>query len=143
MLIQKIMIVKFLRVFGSSLMSIILPIFLLSEGYNAIFIGIIVSLMIISNIPFNIVLTLVIKRLGRRLMLVLLSSLMIISALLFLWDFNAIVIISPWHHSNDDIAVCRVKYRAAGIPHAGPAFTLHFARVVGSMDPETARIGAI
>ncbi|MEJ2293755.1 MAG: MFS transporter, partial [Candidatus Lokiarchaeota archaeon] len=74
-------------------MSIILPIYLLSEGYNAIFIGIIVSLMIISNIPFNIILTLVIKRLGRRLMLVLLSSLMIISALLFLWDFNAIVII--------------------------------------------------
>jgi MFS family permease len=93
MLIQKIMIVKSLRVFGSSLMSIILPIYLLSEGYNAIFIGIIVSLMIISNIPFNIILTLVIKRLGRRLMLVLLSSLMIISALLFLWDFNAIVII--------------------------------------------------
>jgi len=93
MLIQKIMIVKFLRVFGSSLMSIILPIFLLSEGYNAIFIGIIVSLMIISNIPFNIVLTLVIKRLGRRLMLVLLSSLMIISALLFLWDINTVVII--------------------------------------------------
>jgi MFS family permease len=93
MLIQKIMIVKFFRVFGSSLTSIILPIYLLSEGYNAVFIGITVSLMIISNIPFNIILTLVIKWLGRRLMLVLLSSLMIISALLFLWDFNAIVII--------------------------------------------------
>ena len=93
MLIQKIMIVKSLRVFGSSLMSIILPLYLLSQGYSVAIVGIVVSLMILSNIPFNILLTLVIKRLGQRLILVILSALMIISALLFLWNLNMIMII--------------------------------------------------
>ena len=93
MLIQKIMIVKSLRVFGSSLMSIILPLYLLNQGYSVAIVGIVVSLMILSNIPFNILLTLVIKRLGQRLILVILSALMIISALLFLWNLNMIMII--------------------------------------------------
>ena len=93
MLIQKIMIVKSLRVFASSLMSIILPLYLLSQGYSVAIVGIVVSLMILSNIPFNILLTLVIKRLGQRLILVILSALMIISALLFLWNLNMIMII--------------------------------------------------
>ena len=93
MLIQKIMIVKFLRVFGSSLMSIILPLYLISQGYNVTIVGIVVTLMILSNIPFNIILTLVIKRLGQRLILVLLSALMIISAMLFLWNLNFAMII--------------------------------------------------
>ena len=87
------MIVKSLRVFGSSLMSIILPLYLLSQGYSVAIVGIVVSLMILSNIPFNILLTLVIKRLGQRLILVILSALMIISALLFLWNLNMIMII--------------------------------------------------
>ncbi|MFW9970160.1 MAG: MFS transporter [Candidatus Odinarchaeota archaeon] len=93
MLIQKIMIVKFLRIFGSSLMSIIMPLYMLAQGYNVTFVGIVVSLMILSNIPFNILLTLVIKRLGQRLILVLLSALMIISALLFLWNLSMFMII--------------------------------------------------
>jgi MFS family permease len=93
MLIPQIMIVKFIRVFGSALMSIILPLYLLSQGYNVAFIGIVVSLMILSNIPFNILLTLVIKRLGQRFILMLLSALMIISALLFLWNLNGVIII--------------------------------------------------
>ena len=93
MLIQKIMIVKFIRVFGSSLMSIILPLYLISQGYNVTIVGIVVTLMILSNIPFNIILTLVIKRLGQRFILVLLSALMIISALLFLWNLNVVMVI--------------------------------------------------
>jgi MFS family permease len=64
-----------------------------AKGYNVTFVGLIVSLMILSNIPFNILLTLAIKRLGRRLILVSLSALMIISALLFLWNLNTIMII--------------------------------------------------
>ncbi|MEJ2251869.1 MAG: MFS transporter [Candidatus Lokiarchaeota archaeon] len=93
MIIQKIMVVKSLRVFGSSLMSIILPLYMFTKGYNVTFVGFIVSLMILSNIPFNILLTLAIKRLGRRLILVSLSALMVISALLFLWNLNTIMII--------------------------------------------------
>ena len=87
------MIVKFIRVFGSSLMSIILPLYLLSQGYNLAIVGVAVSLMILSNIPFNILLTLLIKRLGQRFILVLLSGLMIISALLFLWNLNIVITI--------------------------------------------------
>jgi MFS family permease len=93
LLLQKIMIVKFLRVFGSSLMSIILPLYLLGQGYDVAIVGIVVSLMILSNIPFNILLTLFIKRLGQRFILVFLSALMIISAMLFLWNLNFIMII--------------------------------------------------
>ncbi|MFX1495988.1 MAG: MFS transporter [Promethearchaeota archaeon] len=93
MLIQKLMVVKFIRVFGSSLMSIILPLYLLGQGYNLTFVGIIVSLMILSNIPFNIILTLVIKRIGQRWILVFLSFLMVVSASLFLWNLNSTMII--------------------------------------------------
>ena len=64
--LTKILFIKFLRVFITALMAIVLPIYLLQEGYSVIFIGIIISLTILSNIPFNILVAFFLKNLNVR-----------------------------------------------------------------------------
>jgi MFS family permease len=91
--LTKIMVTKSLRVFSSALMSIILPVALMTSGYDLEFIGIITSLVILSNIPFNILLPFFIKHLGLRKILVLLSMLMVTSGVLFFWNANSAIIV--------------------------------------------------
>jgi MFS family permease len=90
---SKVMVTKFLRVFISSLISIILPIYLLMDNWSIEFVGIITSLTILSAIPFNIVVTYYIRRIGERRLLIALSILMAISGVLFAWKPNFIVLI--------------------------------------------------
>jgi MFS family permease len=90
---NKVMVTKFLRVFISSLISIILPIYLLMDNWSLAFVGIITSLTILSAIPFNILVTYYIRRIGERRLLIGLSVLMALSGVLFAWKPNYIVLI--------------------------------------------------
>lgn len=85
---RKVMAAKFLRVFVCALISIILPIYLLDSGYSYWFVGIVTTLTILSAIPFNIVVTYYVKRIGERRLLVILSGFMAASGLLFAWNPN-------------------------------------------------------
>ncbi len=91
---NKVMITKFLRVFISSLISIILPIYLLMDNWSLAFVGVITSLTILSAIPFNILVTYYIRRLGERRILIGLTVLMALSGVLFDWKPNYIVLIN-------------------------------------------------
>jgi MFS family permease len=91
--IKRIMAAKFIRVFISSLISIILPVFLLNNGYTLDFVGLITSLVILSNIPFNILLTFFIKKIGERKLLLFLSILMALSSILFVLNWNPTFIV--------------------------------------------------
>jgi len=90
---NKVMVTKFLRVFISSLISIILPIYLLMDNWSLAFVGVITSLTILSAIPFNILVTYYIRRIGERRLLIGLSILMAISGILFAWKQNYLVLI--------------------------------------------------
>nr|MDO8114541.1 MFS transporter [Candidatus Sigynarchaeota archaeon] len=92
-LLAKIYITKSLRVFSSALMSIVLPVALLADGYGLDFIGLITTLVILSNIPFNILLTFFIKHIGTRKILVLLSILMAASGMLFFSSTHPAIIV--------------------------------------------------
>jgi len=89
----KVMLTKFLRVFVSSLISIILPVYLLMDNWDIGFVGLITSLTILSAIPFNILVTYYIRRIGERRLLVVLSALMALSGVLFAWKQNYMVLI--------------------------------------------------
>ena len=89
---NKVMATKFLRVFISSLISIILPVYLLMDNWSISFVGLITSLTILSAIPFNIVVTYYIRRIGERRLLIFLSILMAVSGMLFAWRPNFIVL---------------------------------------------------
>jgi MFS family permease len=90
---NKLMVTKFLRVFTCSLISIILPIYLLRDGWALSFVGLITSLTILSAIPFNILVTYYVRRIGERRLLIGLSVLMALSGVLFAWSQNFIMLI--------------------------------------------------
>ncbi len=91
--ISRILAVKFIRVVISSIISIILPVFLLEEGYDVGFVGIIVSITLLSNIPFNIIVMLFIRRWKERKVLTILALLMAVSPLLFAWNISPAIVV--------------------------------------------------
>jgi MFS family permease len=93
MRLSKIYAVKFVRVLMTALMSITLPVYLLAQGYPLAFVGIIISLTVLSNIPFNILVVLFARRLKERQILTIFSALMAISAMLFVWNLDAIMMV--------------------------------------------------
>src|SRR5271157_241079 len=91
--LYKIYTVKFVRVLMTALISIILPVYLLAQGYSIEFVGIIISLTILSNIPFNIIVVFFSRKIKERQVLTLFSILMAISAMVFVWNFNATTVV--------------------------------------------------
>ena len=91
--LSKIYTIKFVRVLMTALMSITLPVYLLAQGYSIEFVGIIISLTVLSNIPFNIFVVFFARRIKERQVLTLFSMLMAISAMLFVWNLNTTMIV--------------------------------------------------
>jgi MFS family permease len=80
--LARIFVAKGARVFASGLLSVMTPIYLALLGYSSIYIGVFVFVIVISNVFSNIVLSRFENRLGRRLFILLLSGLMVVSGLL-------------------------------------------------------------
>ena len=91
--LYKIYTIKFVRVLITALMSIILPVYLLAQGYSIEFVGIIISLTILSNIPFNMIVVFFSRRIKERQVLTLFSMLMAISAMLFVWNLDVTMVV--------------------------------------------------
>lgn len=79
---------KALRVFAYSYISIILPLYLLRLGYSPLFVGIVITVAILSSIFYNILVTKYSDRFGRGKSLIILSFLMAFSGLIFALNIN-------------------------------------------------------
>lgn len=79
---------KALRVFAYSYISIILPLYLLRSGYSAFFVGIVVTVAILSSVFYNILISKYADSFGRGRSLILLSFMMALSGLIFALNIN-------------------------------------------------------
>lgn len=86
--------VKFVRVFAYAFISIILPVYLVEEGYSELFVGVVITLTILAAVGFNLLVMFFIHRIGAKKFLYFLSGLMFLSGLLFALDLNAVMIIA-------------------------------------------------
>jgi len=85
---------KSLRTFAYAFVSIVLPIFLVQSGYSETFVGIVLTITILANVLFNVLVTLYIGRVGERTFLIALALVMALSGALFAWSPNAVVVVA-------------------------------------------------
>ncbi|MGC8672236.1 MAG: MFS transporter [Thermoplasmata archaeon] len=79
-----LLVTKSIRVFAYGFLSIVLPFYLIADGYSAGFVGIIITIAILSSVFYNIFVGKYADRIGRKKTLQLFSMFMIISAIFFL-----------------------------------------------------------
>ncbi len=79
---------KALRVFAYSYISIILPLYLLRSGYSAFFVGIVVTVAILSSVFYNVLISKYADSFGRGRSLILLSFMMALSGIIFALNIN-------------------------------------------------------
>lgn len=89
---KTILIAKWIRVFAYGYMSIVLPFYLSYLGYSPTFIGIVITLAVLSNAIFNILVSKYAESFGRGKTLILFSFLMFLSSMLLLFP-NAVSVI--------------------------------------------------
>ncbi|MDP8012349.1 MAG: MFS transporter [Thermoplasmata archaeon] len=77
-------ITKSIRVFAYGFLSIALPFYLTDEGYNALFVGIFITIGILSSVIYNIFVSKYTEKIGRKKTLQIFSIFMILSSIFFL-----------------------------------------------------------